>query len=461
MSGDRGPERRGDAGAPDSADRVFEQSLRSMLRRHLDGVDGPAPHWLGPEVELVGGKPRARRNRFEQRARRLVAVAAVLAVFVAGVSVGQYISTRSGAAGPQSSSSPSSAPTASDTAIASGSAIVTPTPVNESSAPIAATSPSGSPTTPQPSPSAPPSVVDAGRPELLTWWKDRLVVRRTPAQGPAHLEVWDLNGHGWRIGTVPVASPTVASDGNTLLVDTCGPRVWIYETDFTSTMVSLGSMRASGSCQPVRALADGGYYTWKDGSITVIGTDGSVTTKSLPSGWVVLAAGVNGDGVLVRPSTSSTAVYTVYEWDRNGGAPYQIEDKVTSVMAGPQSIDVVTLAMIRRVDDSWWPVYYEMPNLITIFGLPNDQIASVARSFIAPSMDMLAEQAARCGTGCLTISNGGRTTGIYGRLDAPIYEVIATDHMMAISTGKGMWLARATGISAVAVPATLTDVQPP
>jgi hypothetical protein len=89
-------------------------------------------------------------------------------------------------------------------------------------------------------------------------------------------------------------------------------------------------------------------------------------------------------------------------------------------------------------------------------GLPMDQMASVSQSYITPDVDLLAEQAADCGHGCLVVEDPGRNS-VFGQVDGPIDEVVTTDHIMAISGGGGFWIATTGGVRPLEVPKTIAN----
>jgi hypothetical protein len=394
-----------------------------------------------------------------------VGVAAAVAIFGAGLSLGVRLGST---AGPASSGQPSGV-------VASGSASASQTDLAaiDSASPSAAESASTAIDSPSPSavksasaaaPCVPAAADVRMRPRLLAWFGQSIVVQ-SAASGKNQVELWAKTGSGKTLMALPGAgegaTAYAASDGTTLLVDSGGPTVTIFAADLKPKQVVVGTAAPGRSCRedasPFAQMADGGYFTSGPGSITVIGKDGAVATKPVPAKWTVIGAVLDGDGLLVRDANSNPLDYVAYEVDRTTGATDKVNDHVNGYQPGAQvTIDYTTFGYMSRTDWSWWTMAYQMPNLITVWGLPVKSIGTVSKAYFDPTSGLLAEQATSGGklliTDTSTIGMADEARKPFASIDGPVYDVVVTDGTMAVSANGGCYLVTKAGVQKLPVP---------
>jgi hypothetical protein len=236
--------------------------------------------------------------------------------------------------------------------------------------------------------------------------------------------------------------------------------VTIFSPNLKPTQVVVGTAAQAGACrtnaEPFAQLSDGGYFASTPGSITVIGRDGSVRTKPVPSRWIVVAGVLDGDGLLVRDANSNPLDYTVYQLDRTTGTSTLMLGHVKGFQPVPQqSIDVSTFGALGRTDWSWWNVSYQLPYMVAMEGVAGYSTSHISRSFFDPEGGVLAEVSASTGDLLVGDARGVRGTSSTvkaGSILGPIYEVIVRAGTMAVSAKGGVYLATMSGVTKLGIP---------
>ena len=191
--------------------------------------------------------------------------------------------------------------------------------------------------------------------------------------------------------------------------------------------------------------------------ITVIGKDGAAATKPVPANWTVIGAVLDGDALLVRDANSNPLDYVAYDLDRTTGATAQVLDHVNGYQpVAPVSIDDSWFGFTSRTDWSWWPIYHQLPNLISVWGLPVKSIGTVSKAYLDPTGSLLAEQATSTGkllfTDTSTIVMTDLARKSFASIDGPVYDVVVTNGTMAVSANGAFFLVTKAGVKKLAVP---------